>query len=812
MSIVVPVAPFEPPAFRVLYADSFVGTIVVVGGSNVSQSGATWSLLSEPRPLEGITSGVELVSSGRRSLPETGKATFRTVYGDMSSEITFNPISLVGKEVRLQLQNLDGIWETVFWGHVDYEEDQVFPGAPAGTPAGARTYRCLDGFARTLKWPMNRSGFDPLDDASHNQVDVYGHPGYNYYLAADGPLIGNKSARVYTQDGVDINMFVWQGAFSVNFIASTYAWSDLSAVINAVSVTKPIGEPWFNFREGAANYGSISPLSVDPNDNVHNFVSRVCGRRRGLGTVALKFKDVAGGAYGQIQVWMGVTPLNPTSIGFTYIVGGAGGQVDGASAYVDWGNSRNLQYQTAQAGPLDLRGDNRNRDDVYFLGTQEGQQYDYIETIGENIEIAATFSLQDTTGGVANIYDIDSLQGLSPRWSASDRNTFEGLNINARVMDRWSHVYQAFGLPRWWNGKVGDGLGTAGKLSRIDVRCKDDGSIFQPGASFYKDTPGNLCEFLSYLPFYNAFDYSALLPVRTDNSPNNGMPDRRSAQVYLRPTATSEDRWFLPVGELPSNVVDKFFFKISLGNFSPTVMIQPDSIRILSQYFTEKGLRVFSSITRDASLVGYYKLGAAYDITQLAITAAIKLPYTLRFCSAPSIAEIETRLPLYPSVGFKDWQKARRKKTIKVPRAHLWLAHAACIWDLAQTSVTVEGYTALRSDVSPTPADGIKTIRDDRNRVQFYHMVAQYWYLNLRKRLQFTQTYCGLLPFKKMVAAVATTDYPVQINDHLETVYQNGDEDGAPTVVATNVTSVDYDHQAGTTTWGTDYFDLEFNV
>lgn len=810
MSTDISTVQLTPPKFRVLWADSLNCSVVDVFGAKVSQSDCTWNLLSEPEPGS-VLGGVELLTLGRKSLPEVGKAVFRYVYGLFPTELVARPASLLNKEVRLQLQDQDGVWQTVFWGHVDYEEDQALVGEPSGVPQGCIMIHCLDGFARTMKWFMNRHGFDPLNDGTvgHQTLDAYGHPGFNYYLAADGPLIGNKSAYTYTQDGVDIKLHIWQGAFSTSFDSTTYAWADHEAIVNAVSTTKPAGEPWFDLKEGIFNYGSFSPIAVDPSENVHSFVSRVCGRRRGLGTVAVKWKDVDGGPYGQIQMWLGVTPLNPTSITFTYIVSGTMGQVDGASAYTDFGTGYNLQYETLQGDPLDLRGDQRNRDDLFFLGNMEGQQFDYVETVGEPIEVAMTGSLADCTGGMAGIYDHTKQASLEVRWSSTDRDTLEGLSIEKRVMDRWRHVYQAFGLPRIWQGESGTGLGEDGGTSRVDCRCKDDGSLYQPNGDFPVDTSPGVCEIMSNLPFYYGFDYSGTFPVRTDNSPSNGMPDRRPAQVYARPTDADEDRWFLPFGELPSTMTDKFNFQLYLGNFNPSVQVQPDSIQVVSQSFADLGLRAFADVTRDAALDDNHKMGCQYDITRLAITFAVRLPHRLRFCSSNSIPQVSVRVPTY-AAGFADWQKARRKKSIYVPRAHLWLAHGSTIWDLSQTTISEEGFLALRQPLTANPFD-MAILRDDRDRVQFYHMVAQYWYLNLRKRLRFGQSYCGLLPFKKLVSAAETTDRPVAINDHIETAFINGDV-ADPTTISTNCTSVEYDHQAQTTVWETDYFDLDFSV
>jgi hypothetical protein len=459
----------------------------------------------------------------------------------------------------------------------------------------------------------------------------------------------------------------------------------------------------------------------------------------------------------------------------------------------------------------------------------EGQQYDYIEVCGERIEMGVTISLRDTNGGMPNIYDVTKQHGMAPRWSEADRNTFEGLTTSQRVMDRWRHVYQAFGLPRLWGGRIACGLGYSPTAAiRADVRCADNGSLHIPSTIFYADTPGNSVEMLSYIPFYHGFDYTGVVPRRTDNSPSNGMPDRRPAQVFLRLTTTSDDRWFLPMGELPDMIVDKFNFRTAIGGFNPTMFIQSDSVQLVSQQFQDKGLRPLADVSREAALATNNKVGALYDVTQVAVTLSLRLPYPLKFvAAAPSLPDVNARLSLYPGGLYKDWQAARRKKTLFVPRAHLWLAHSNILYDLQQANVTDEGWLAQRLPLG-SYADNVVILRDDRDRVQFFFEVAKFWYLNLdlslpvnqqvvrpRKRISVTQNYCGLLPFQKIDPSDGTTlltDYPPRINDHIDTMYINGDADASPTLVGTNITSVEYDHQAQTTTWGTDYFDLEFSV
>jgi len=807
MPTVISIDPIRPPKFRVKFAPSFAGTIITLGGgSKISESGAEWAILNEPDIVKGGNfAGVELLEIERTSLPQVGKASFRYVYGKTALSTIAPPTTMIGYEVLLQLQDFEDNWHTVFWGTVDYEEDRMLPGRE-NTPTGEKIFYCIDGFARTMKWPMNRHSFDPLDSAPSVFGDTYGHPGYNYYLAADGPLLGNKSGYSYTDpEGVDIRAHIWQGAFSTNGdVNNPYLWTEYEAVNNACASTRAIGEPLFSLREGFANYNNKSPIPVNIDESVFSVVSRICNRSRGLGTVAVKWADQPNG---QIRVWLGVTPLNDTSIAFTYI-NGDGGQVDGASGFTDFGTGRSLSYKNSETDPLDLTGDHRNLDNLFFLGTQEGQLYDYVETHGEHIEMAFTASLEDCTDGMAGIYTEASQFAWAPRWNTAERDIFEGLDVSQRVMDRYRHIYQAFGLPRKWRGEAKDGKGA--NPHRIDVRCKDDGTLWQPELLSLSDTSPNSCEFLSYLPFYDAFKYDVTYPPkRLDNSPSNGMPNRRPCQVYLRVTEGALDRWFLPDGALPSTVVDKFQWPDQYGNFCPTLSIGPDYVFADSQYFRQYGQRLFADVARDATLPDDRKLNAQRDVTKLAFTVAIKLPYRLSFVSAPGVADLNARLSLYPAGYFKDWKKAKRKRSIYVPNAHLWCASGSTIWDLQQTlnADAEEGMLALRAPMGAT-ATGIAVIRDDRMRVQFFHQIASYWYLNLRKRLRFGQAYCGLIPFQKDVGGTPTTDYPVQINDHIELAQINGAEQ----TISTNCTSVKYNHQTQTTVWETDYFDLEFRL
>ena len=375
-------------------------------------------------------------------------------------------------------------------------------------------------------------------------------------------------------------------------------------------------------------------------------------------------------------------------------------------------------------------------------------------------------------------------------------------------MPYWDHVYQLWGLPRNWRFTVangGWGVSQYANSHRVDFRCEDDGTLYVPAFNSPQDTSALATELMDSIPFYLGYDYSGSYhPVRTDNTPQNGMPGRRPAQIYLHMTATGADRWFLPNGELPSTIPDKFQFITAVGNWSPTLNVYPDAIMVKSDFFTQNGYRVFGSLKRDQALAGPNELDAAFDITALAFTVGIRLPHRLRLCDSVGVPNT----PGYPASTFANWQKARRRKSVYVPNNHLWLADYNCIWDLDQptdpTANIAEGYLARRGALGATNA-GPSILRTDLPRLALYHLAGSAWYLTQRNRAKWTQKYCGLLTFARQGFP---DDTPPQLGSFIDTMNLNG----IAATINSPITLVDYDHQAQTTSWEIEYFDLEFGL
>lgn len=846
MSTIIPIEAYSAPKFRILWIDTW-------GADEATpwKSAASWATIDQPSSSNNYA-GVNLLTVSPRSLPEIGEAYFYWDFGVFpgltADAIPYGP-TLVGKEVRLQLSSDDGAtWKTVFWGNVDNTQELANVGgandgadAHNGAFGGRLVYRVVDGFARTMKWKMNHHGFDPGLGISSVIAEVIGHPGYNYYVNGDVALMGNKSNRTYQRmayitpgsraaTGPSINAHQWQGAYASSQTDDTRLWSDLEAVNHSLACVRPVHEPLFILREGTDGYSGKNPLSVDVDMPVFSFVTRVCNRSRGRGVVQLKWKDEVDGS---LSIWLGITPLNATTITATSPRSGTSVSILGASSVLDYGNGHALRYRNVASIGWDLRGDSRNIDNLFYWNNQVATIYDAVETVGENIEVAATLSLADTTGisryskvdgtkyDIQNIYDASQQVSLAPRWSGpntysvpgglSDVTKMYSFVANQYWAPRWANVYQSFGLPFQWDCRVGDARGQATAL-RCDYRCADDGSILIPGsgASVYKDTPQNSIEILSTLPFLSNWDYTSGLSSQApyDSSNPNGMPSRRNAMVlgHLYNDATV-DRWYFT--DVPQGVSDINSYAQNMGAFDPSVHIAPDMITVIGR--AADNTRMFGELFKDAS--NSQKMASVYDVTALAFTVALRMPHKLRFLSVNTAT---TSIPVItdtnsPMIGQHDTTQYRRIRTINVPGAHLWLAHPHCIWDLDISDQDADkGTLAKRAPLQAVRLTNTPAIlRDDRDRVQIAHLVAVNWYLQAsRSRLRVAQRYCGLLPFQRDTGTVVT-DIPPALGDYVDDVYCNEDATASSRAVNTIVTQIDYNHESGETIWTSDYFDLE---
>jgi hypothetical protein len=266
---------------------------------------------------------------------------------------------------------------------------------------------------------------------------------------------------------------------------------------------------------------------------------------------------------------------------------------------------------------------------------------------------------------------------------------------------------------------------------------------------------------------------------------------------------SSGDKWFYT--DIPQGIADANEFWAKWNSFNPQVNVSADQITCVGLN-SESG-RMFGDLTYDAAHSG--KLNVQFDVSTLAFTVTLLMPHRLRFMTAapgsPVISDV-----LSPMDGQVDTTRLRRIRTVNVPGAQLWLAHPYTIWDLDFTTQDDNGVLAKRLPLGAAVLSNVPAIlRDDRGRVQRAHLIASNWYLNFRSRLRVGQQFCGIMPYVRNDGAGTFIDIPPTLNDYISGIYANADVIGAGYTVDTIVTQVDYDHQANTTIWTTDYFDIE---
>jgi len=804
-------APWGPPTYRILVKGDITGVninqtfqAVVGSGGKLNKSSGVWNELPKASAVAG---GYELVMVHRAALPEIGTASFRYVVGRFSNVVAhLNAPDLIRREIRIQVtvDQSGGAWKTIFWGHVDYQEDAVYPGGEL--EQGLREYRLVDGFARALKWPSDYAGYDTGGDGADSTPIVIGpgkvNNGYNYQMQSDGPILGNKSpSKTFDRDGVAVKCHIWQGAFALigtdPSIQTQNKWYESEMVEHVCSATKPDGQPQFTLVGMAVdNFYVVTPQSVGENESAWDVTARIVARKRGNGVVWVDWNDV-GTNGADLEVFLSVGSL----ISETYVYP-IPGQLP-ATASITGATSGGTKFYFSGEYVWDIQGDHRNLDSKFRMTDGETNIHDYVEVYGEPIEVVVTLCMYDGVLDVtdptvsANIYTSYNYS-LQPRWSPADLTAFTTLPTQKRNMPYWDFIFQGFGLPRNWGGFAGDGFGANKK--RVDYRCDAAGEIVAPLNTDPADTLACAVEILGSMPLFQGYKYEGVsYPQRTDNTQQIGLPQRRPPTVYLRPAGWKDripdpgnnvDRWFLPAGQLPSVVRDEKIYPQGLQEFQPTLTVHPDGIQCYSQAAMDLGLRYVADPAQDSARVPANQVSAYIPVTRLAFTVALRLPHRLKMAK---LGDTVT-----------SWTDARRRKSVYIQNAHLWLCAPNAIYDLKQTDPTVYGWEPLRGCLGSTTGPAI--LRDDRPLLARYFALTWKWYLYPRRRITVGMAFCGFQGFLYDEAGTPTVGYYPKLGDYIDILRANGKEYPVGTVI----TSIHYDYQKNTTTWETDWFDLEF--
>jgi len=348
---------------------------------------------------------------------------------------------------------------------------------------------------------------------------------------------------------------------------------------------------------------------------------------------------------------------------------------------------------------IDLNGDERVQRETIKLTYNETASIDYLESQGELMEILATLSPGDGS--------------IVPRWLAADATTYAAIPLSTpwqRLTDRWRPVWQRWGLDPGWAWNVKDGAG--GATSYINWYCQDDGTLALGGSSGNADPRSAISPLqsrvLSDIPVYEGYDYTANNHTRYDGTIDLIAPPRLKPLLLINVSGQFYDA-AAAHGAGFSN--DDWGFFIQCSNDEST------------------GNRTISDTSQAT-------LGAGADATNLAVTVGIQLGVPVRMASAninPATNQPYTALD------------AVRRKVLKFPGIHLWLADYQAIWSISYSGGVAWARPPQRTACgASSSAPGL--LRDDRPSLAQLHALAWAWYSTIHLTGQYTINDCVLLP------------------------------------------------------------------
>lgn len=550
----------------------------------VSQSwaNASWSELPmAPRwDINRYAHGFEVIEYERCALPKVGQASFLFHFGNLNGrqyganggqaqDLTGWYVRIQIAEAPLQVQQaqLPGsptlpsalfapAWRTVWLGRVEQHEDRLLPGASYAI--GTRTYHCLEIIAVSMRWPLLKHGFDFGGDPEICR----GNPGYNRSLP-DGSLQGTKGSSTIDPngDGHAVRCRTYPGQGSL--------YTDMDVCNDAIVMGRQSGDPIFLI---AADYGllqSAQAWEVTEQKTVFDVLASVLRRQRGRGLAYVTWGSDLGSPTGPLTLALTVVPQTAADIVYQDPVTAATVTIQGAN---NAGTAISL---------VDLVGDHRNVDSTFQLGSRYQNKWDYVETVGDEIEVFVTLSYQDGT--------------LEKRWTVANEAAFLTAATNtyteAALATLYEAVYQLHSPPALWKLTAGNGTGL-GSMDRIDVRCLDNGQLQFPTGTH--DTS----------PVTLTVMRDTVLPSPGDQA----IGVLRGDPLALVAPAAGSDLWLDVRTEISGHLAIK----------------RDNGILLKAAGDEEAGQRYFSDTTQAP-------LGAVYNYTQLAFSLTIKLPHRLRF-------------------------------------------------------------------------------------------------------------------------------------------------------------------------------------
>jgi hypothetical protein len=345
---------------------------------------------------------------------------------------------------------------------------------------------------------------------------------------------------------------------------------------------------------------------------------------------------------------------------------------------------------------------------------------------------------------------------LAPAWSTADEAAFVALDAEKRLDERWKYVFNLHRLKRGFKMLVGDG--NDGPGVNCDYRCNDQGDIKTTGG--YKGgTATSTVEVLDDLPLYEGYVLNGGV-ARNDGSTAaaaGGTPSRRGPLVLLYKSSDKYER-------------------IEQSELGVQFRLMPDGFLVTVSSDLESGTRSIGD--KDVS-----SLGSFYNYEDLVMTLGFRLPHRVRLATGV--------------------ESSPRKKIITINDIHLWLAAPNAIWDIDSANEDA-GASPGRRNSGSNPI----IIRDDRDALARIHALSVAWYGpfkngTVHRNASWTLKCNGDIP------SSADYDGGGVIYPPCGVVVTFLTANGQRYELNTPVSSIVYDNTNGTTTWTTDWQDLD---
>lgn len=399
----------------------------------MKESWTTGSWVEQAYAGDGGVNGFQVVNMSRTCLPGVGQAqlVYRCGWMPISGRGGVASIEIApdryGYEVRIQAKPRSPVgnysWKTIWWGQVVREVDRIY--GPAAHRDGSRIYHCVDGLARYQRRVLSRHWWYVYQDTGEGSGESgAGHPGYN----CGGAVLGDHADQ--TVDGHQAH--TWPG--------DPYAspWTDLEVIESILETSSTTDDPSWTVAGSTALdlFGDVHSWQYREGMSAWDLIAQVCSRKRGRGIVLVSWEDDEKNPYADLRPQILFRPQTYNDV--TYLLPSTNAQVTIQGA-----------VSTGTHVSLDLTDDLRCHQPIALA--RRGNVVDYVDVVGEKIQVVVTMSGFDDT--------------LTPGWGPSDEDGYDG-----DVYDpEYYHVYTRFTIPPKFTGLVKDGIG--GAATRCDYRC-----------------------------------------------------------------------------------------------------------------------------------------------------------------------------------------------------------------------------------------------------------------------------------------------------------------------------------------------------